>query len=274
MKNIYTENNCNKFSIYTLGCKTNQSESDFIAGNLMERGFKLVDSVSGDKPDFVIINTCTVTGAADRKTRQLIRRIKNKNPFSKLLVTGCYTVLNKKFLADNNVERVVSNKNKHKIPDLIYKAACVEKKSSGILAKARPVLKFPDKYEEENLNTKEKYLLKSEYEYESSDNYFHSRALVKIQDGCEQRCSYCIVPAVRGQYASTHSEKLINEIDTLVKMGHEEVILTGIHIGKYGIDFSRNTAGLKKSLNGHGTFQGRNLNKSGTGIDNLKDLTG
>jgi len=272
MKNIYTENNCNKFSIYTLGCKTNQSESDFIAKALTERGFKLVDSVSGSNPDFVIINTCTVTTATDRKTRQLIRRIKNKNPFSKLLVTGCYTVLNKKFLTDNNVEFIVSNKNKCKIPDLIYKAACVKKKFSGILAKARPILKFPDKYKTENINTKEKYLLKSEYEYEWSDNYFHSRALVKIQDGCEQKCSYCIVPAVRGHYTSTCSEKLINEIDFLVKIGHEEAVITGIHVGKYGIDFHKNTVGLKKSLNGQGTVQGRDLNKSGTGINNLTDL--
>ncbi len=108
-----------KFSIYTLGCKTNQSESDCIASDLISGGFQLVSLK--EKPDFSIINTCTVTSASDSKARQLIRRIKQSNPGGKIIVTGCFVVFNEKFLAENKIDFIIRNEDKYNIPELVYK---------------------------------------------------------------------------------------------------------------------------------------------------------
>lgn len=202
-----------KFSIETLGCKVNQSESDFIVKKLLEKGLEPVPWKG--HPDICIINTCTVTSQSDRKARQLIRRIKLKNRSSKIIVTGCFVVHNRKFLKENNIDFIVNNKDKHRIPDLIGKTARIRRD--------------PDTF----------YL-----EEHSNHRYLHSRPLVKIQDGCEQKCSYCIVPEVRGKYSSVSYREVLDKINNLQKDGFDEVVLTGIHIGKYGSDFC--TSGLKK----------------------------
>lgn len=187
-----------KFSIDTLGCKINQSESDHIVRELLARGLKLVSWK--ERPDVCIINTCTVTARSDSKVRQLIRRVKSRNENSKIIVTGCFVKYNRKFLKDSNINLILNNKNKYKIPGLTIKA--------GIKKRAL-----------EN--------------FHSGD---HSRPLVKIQDGCEQRCSYCIVPYVRGKYRSVPYGKILNRIKNLQEIGFDEIVLTGIHIGKYGKD--------------------------------------
>jgi threonylcarbamoyladenosine tRNA methylthiotransferase MtaB len=233
MSNIFTikDKDNIKFSVFTLGCKTNQSESDNISRILTEKGFALVGLK--DIPDFAIINTCTVTSATDRKVRQLIRRIKNKSPDTKFVVTGCYTVFNNRFLSDNNMEFIVSNDEKYKIPDLIFKIV-----KTG-LAPFNISGNISDKLFSNNSFISDEIIVKKSYSNKHLDHFFHSRALVKIQDGCEQQCSYCIVPLVRGSYISIPVKKVINEISSLVGMGHEEIVITGIHIGKYGIDFNR-----------------------------------
>ncbi len=195
-----------RFSIDTLGCKVNQSESDFIARNLIKKGLEPV--AWQYRPDFCIINTCTVTSQSDRKARQLIRRIKSKNNSSKIIVTGCFVAYNSGFLNNCGVDFMVENKDKYKIVKLI-----AEMSGDG---KGR-----------ENFNP---------------DNcpysgFLRSRPLVKIQDGCEQNCSYCIVPKVRGKYRSVPQGEILKNIMTLQKDGFEEIVLTGIHIGKYGVDF-------------------------------------
>jgi len=108
-----------KFSIYTLGCKTNQSESDCIASDLISRGFQIVSLK--EKPDFSIINTCTVTSASDSKVRQIIRRIKQSNPGGIIIVTGCFVVFNEKFLVENKIDYIIQNKDKYNIPKLVNK---------------------------------------------------------------------------------------------------------------------------------------------------------
>jgi len=204
-----------KFSVDTLGCKINQSESDFIIEELLEKG---LEPVSWSKhPDFCIINTCTVTSRSDRKARQIIRKIKSQNKNSKIIVTGCFVVFNKKFLQDCDIDLIVENKDKNKIPDLI-----------GRMAAGRKDLDL------------ESFNFKSFSQF----NQMHSRPLVKIQDGCEQNCTYCIVPKVRGKYKSVPYREILNKIIDLQKDGFEEVVLTGIHIGKYGVDFS--TSGMGK----------------------------
>jgi threonylcarbamoyladenosine tRNA methylthiotransferase MtaB len=202
-----------RFSVDTLGCKVNLSESDFIIKELQKKEMEQVSWRSN--PDFCIINTCTVTSQSDRKARQVIRRIRSQNKNSKIMVTGCFVVFNKKFLKECRIDFIVENKNKDKIPDLIGKTAAVRKNqnnfgSNGSLRLSR----------------------------------VHSRPLIKVQDGCEQNCTYCIVPKVRGKYKSVPYGEILNKITGLQKDGFEEVVLTGIHIGKYGADFG--TIGLDK----------------------------
>ncbi len=201
------------FSINTLGCKVNQSESDYISAELQKRGFLLVSS--DENPDFCIINTCTVTSMSDKKVRQLVRRLKSENKRSKIIVTGCFVVFNKKFLRDSGVDFIVGNKDKMKIPDLISDV--------------------PGKRNINDIKSSSKGVL-------LSGNMLHSRPMVKIQDGCEQNCTYCIIPKVRGGYKSVLSAEVLEKIKELENNNFEEVVLTGINIGKYGIDFNRNSS--------------------------------
>jgi threonylcarbamoyladenosine tRNA methylthiotransferase MtaB len=195
-----------KFSIDTLGCKVNHSESDFITRELLKRGLKLVSW--RDHPDFCIINTCTVTSQSDRKTRQLIRRIKKRNKSSSVIVAGCFAVYNREFLDSQEVDRIISNRDKNRIVELFAKEAKISKDPNAV----RPVSNI-------------------------WSAYLHSRPMVKIQDGCQQKCSYCIVPKVRGKYKSTPFHQILRDIRDFQRDGFEEVVLTGVNMGKYGIDF-------------------------------------
>ncbi|MBE3090361.1 MAG: tRNA (N(6)-L-threonylcarbamoyladenosine(37)-C(2))-methylthiotransferase MtaB [Actinobacteria bacterium] len=224
-----------KFSIYTLGCKTNQSESDCIASDLISGGFQLVSLK--EKPDFSIINTCTVTSASDSKARQLIRRIKQSNPGGKIIVTGCFVVFNEKFLAENKIDFIIRNEDKYNIPELVYKIFNIN--FTGKVHAFSETAPGPGP--------------SPALPYQN----IHSRALVKIQDGCEQSCSYCIVPSVRGRYKSIQPDLIIDTIKNLVNKGFEEIVITGIHIGKYGIDFGQNCslASLLKTILGSTTIK-------------------
>ncbi len=195
-----------KFSIDTLGCKVNQSESDFIARQLQKKGFKLVSRNQG--PDFCLVNTCTVTSQSDRKVRQLVRRIKSDNRESKIIVTGCFVVFNKDFLKECGVDFAVKNKEKDRIPDLIAEEVLKGKNKSGVAGISLTCIMM------------------------------HSRPVVKVQDGCEQNCTYCIIPKVRGGYKSVAYRKVLGIVKELEEDNSEEIVLTGINIGKYGIDLT------------------------------------
>jgi threonylcarbamoyladenosine tRNA methylthiotransferase MtaB len=225
-----------KFSVDTLGCKVNQSESDFIVKELQKRGMEPV--FWGEHPDFCIINTCTVTSQSDRKVRQIIRRIKSQNKNSKIIVTGCFVVFNKKFLEDCGIDFIVENRNKNKMPGLIREIIAQREvqEVTGQEESSREGIDFPGS--------------------SRLADQMHSRPLVKIQGGCEQNCTYCIVPKVRGRYKSIPYEEILDKIKDLKKDGFEEIVLTGIHIGKYGIDFSNGNSG------------------AGNKISNLTDLLG
>ncbi len=204
-----------KFSVDTLGCKVNLSESDFIIKGLQKKGMELAPW--DENPDFCIINTCTVTSQSDRKVRQMIRKVKSQNKNSKIIVTGCFVVFNKEFLKDCGIDFIVENRDKNKIPDLIRETV-----AHGEIRKV-PEQKEPDK---KGFNF---------YTYPRASQ-IHSRPLIKIQDGCEQNCTYCIVPKVRGKYKSIPCSEVLDRIRDLQRDGFEEVVLTGIHIGKYGND--------------------------------------
>jgi threonylcarbamoyladenosine tRNA methylthiotransferase MtaB len=199
------------FYIHTLGCKTNQSESDSISRDLINRGLRPAGLYL--KPDLIIINTCTVTSSADKKSRQFIRRIINKYPSSIGVVTGCFTVFNKEFIKKTGLDYIIGNEGKNVIPQ---------------------ILGLKQKLDQKPLQNR------IEEKYSAG----HSRALIKIQDGCEQRCSYCIIPFVRGNYRSSPYDGILNEIRMMDKEGHDEIVLTGIHIGKYGFDFTQNNNGV------------------------------
>lgn len=201
-----------KFSIITLGCKTNQSESDEIACRLSAAGLSYTDRYLG--ADVIILNTCTVTLASDSKVRQLIRKIKNKNPKALFILTGCYVVLNEKSLKKENIAGIFTNEEKKDIPGFI--------------------LKNLGRLEEKEIN-----------ENEGQGQVFsqlHTRQLIKIQDGCRQNCTYCIVPFVRDRYKSESPQKIIKAVNLASRAGLEEIVLTGTHIGKYGIESSFNGA--------------------------------
>ena len=194
------------FAVATFGCKTNQSESDKMIIELLSYGFNLVEY--NNKPDYIIINTCTVTSISDKKARQFIRKIKLLNPKIKIIVTGCFVDLNSKFLRENEISLVFPNDKKDEISGFI-------KKESG----------FNDLAKNDN---------------QQSFTGKHSRIFVKVQDGCEQKCSYCIVPFVRNKYKSEIPLKIISDVTYACSRGIEEVVITGIHIGKYGVDFKNN----------------------------------
>ncbi len=234
-----------KFSIDTLGCKVNQSESDFIAWELQKKGFELVSH--SQNPHFCIVNTCTVTSQSDRKVRQLVRKIKSENKESKLIVTGCFVVLNKDFLKESGVDFAIKNKDKSGIPDLIEAEVLKWKAGSGS-GPLSPVM-------------------------------MHSRPVVKVQDGCEQNCTYCIIPKVRGGYRSVPHKMVLEIIRELEEAGFEEVVLTGINIGKYGIDTGRNkSGGAGKAVDFKGLVEGiikdtciRRIRISSIEVDDVDD---
>mgnify|MGYP000254881581 CR=1 FL=1 len=193
-----------KFAVKTLGCKVNQYESECIARGFLQRGFELVDF--SEYADVYVINTCMVTNVTEAKSRKIIRRAIKNNSSALIAVTGCYAELKSDDVKRiKGVDLVVGNGEKERLPDLA--------------AKALSILKFPEK--------RDKVFEKP---------VFHTRALVKIQDGCDQFCSYCIIPHARGNLKSRDLRGIICEVQELVDCGIKEVVLTGIHLGKFGWD--------------------------------------
>ena len=196
-------------AIETLGCKLNQADSLELAQEFKSAGFNMVDA--GSKCDVYVINTCTVTHVADRKGRQAVRAARRKHPKSTIVVTGCYVERDKTSIeALSEVDIVLGNTRK---PDIVIE-----------------VLKRFDGSEVPNNEADD---------YEMPDISNRSRAMIKIQEGCDQLCSYCIVPKVRGREKSVPSGVLVNSVNRLVGDGYMEVVLTGTQLGSYGFDLDR-----------------------------------
>lgn len=203
-------------AIATLGCKVNQFESEALMASLEERGHDLVSF--GEKADVTIINTCTVTQRADFQSRQMVRRAFRANPKSLIIVTGCYPQVDPDAIpAIEGVPYVLGNAEKGHIPDLL-----------PLMQKGElPRIQVSD-------IQKQRFL--SDIPLHSF--HHHTRAFLKIQDGCDARCSYCIVPYARGRSRSLSPEKIIGHLRLLKEKGFKEVVLTGIHIGSYGLDLA------------------------------------
>lgn len=198
-----------KVGICSLGCKVNIYESEVVINLLKDHGYQIVDFDS--VADIYIINTCSVTNESDKKSRKMINRAKRKNKDAIVIVMGCYSQVN----ADSiEADIVLGNKDKSRIIEII------------------------EDYQKNKEKQKIIYdLTKVEFEkMEITKFENHTRAFVKIEDGCNAFCSYCIIPYVRGRVRSKAKEDVINEVKTLVEDGYKEIVLTGIHTGKYGID--------------------------------------
>ncbi len=209
------------FAIHTFGCKVNIYESEYVTNLLLDYGYKMVDF--NNEADIYIINTCTVTNEADKKDRKLIHTTRNNHPSKILIVMGCYSQLNPDTI---DADIVIGNKYKSEIIDLIKEFKEDHKK----IIKVDNITKI--NFEDMYIN---KFLT-------------HTRAFVKIQDGCNAFCAYCTIPYARGGIRSKDFEKVIDEVTNLVNNGYKEIVLTGIHTGRYGIDKHTNLETLLKAL--------------------------
>lgn len=207
-----------KFKIESLGCKVNSYECASLKALFLNHGYV----ESEDKHcDFALLNTCSVTSTADQKSRQHIRKIKKEHPNAIVIVMGCYSQSNHKFILDEiKADIVVGTSNRHLIPNLIEQFRKDHK---------------PIDLTEENPR-------KFTYEELSVTSFSENvRAYLKIQDGCDNFCSYCLIPIVRGKMRSRDREQILEEAKSLIKKGYREIVLTGIHVGGYGRDLSNFT---------------------------------
>lgn len=201
-------------SITTLGCKVNQFESEALLDSLEKKGYSIAPY--SEDAEVVIINTCTVTQRADFQSRQMVRRVFRSNPKALIVVTGCYPqVESDPFLKIEGVRYILGNKEKGQLPYLL-----------PLMEKGE----FP-RIQVGNIQDEKLF---SEIPIHSF--HHHTRAFLKIQDGCNSACSYCIVPKARGSSRSLTPERVVENLKGLKEKGYKEVVLTGIHLGAYGLD--------------------------------------
>lgn len=211
-----------KFYIYNLGCKVNSYESNIMKEDLERNGYVLGDE---DNSDIYIINTCTVTNTSDHKSLKTIRKVLRNHPDKIIIACGCMTQVNSLYLKDLNVSIIIGNKGKSKISSYVNQYIKTQTQIIDI--------------------TDFKY---NKFEDMCLENFDKTRAFVKIEDGCENFCSYCIIPYARGKIRSKNPELVIEEVKSLIKQGHKEIVLTGIHTGHYGSDINYDFAKLLNRL--------------------------
>ncbi|MDO3379499.1 tRNA (N(6)-L-threonylcarbamoyladenosine(37)-C(2))-methylthiotransferase MtaB [Geoalkalibacter halelectricus] len=205
-------------AVTTLGCKTNQYESAAMEERLIGAGYEILPFEEG--AELVIVNTCTVTAATDRQSRNLIRRARRLNPAARIVVTGCYAqVAPDKLMNLPGVALVIGNAEKKEFLDLLQDVADTPRVKVSDIGRTReavalPLSRFADR----------------------------SRAFVQIQNGCDAFCSYCIIPHARGRSRSLAPDEALEQVRQLVEHGYPEIVLTGIHIGGYGADLSPATS--------------------------------
>ncbi len=210
-----------KVGICSLGCKVNIYESEVVTSLLKDHGYQIVPF--DDNADIYIINTCSVTNESDKKSRKMISRAKRNNRDAIVIVMGCYSQVSSD---DIEADIVIGNKDKSRIIELI-ETYLKEREKKKII------------YDLTKVDFEKMEITKFEN---------HTRAFVKIQDGCNAFCSYCIIPYVRGRIRSKNKEDVIREVTGLVEDGYKEIILTGIHTGRYGIDINTSLEELLEEL--------------------------
>lgn len=239
-----------KIALHNLGCKVNSYEIEVMQQKLQEKGYVIVDFDS--VADIYIVNTCTVTNIADRKSRQMLHRAKQLNPDAIVVAVGCYVQTGQETIEkDDAIDLAIGNNRKKDIVEILeeYLAEREDKTLRGTT-----ILDINHTYEYEEMQLKQ--------------TAEHTRAYIKIQDGCNQFCTYCAIPYARGRVRSRRAEDILNEVRGMVESGYKEVVLTGIHISSYGIDFEEEawTRGESvKMQNGERSLY--------TGTSKLVDLT-
>lgn len=197
-----------KFNIITFGCKVNQYESNMMKENMLSSNFFYTEDLND--ANIIIVNTCSVTNVADKKCLKMIRRLKREYSNAILVVAGCSSQNRQSVYESLDIDILIGNRDKSIIDKLIKEYIETEKK----------YVKF---YNDRNLDFEDMYI----------SDYNHTRAFIKIEDGCDNFCSYCIIPYVRGSVRSKDFDKVIKEAKELAKHGHKEIVLTGIHTGHY-----------------------------------------
>lgn len=212
-----------KAALHNLGCKVNAYETEAMQHLLEEEGYEIVPFTQ--KADVYVINTCSVTNMADRKSRQMLHKAKKNNPDSIVVAAGCYVQTSEKeVLNDLSVDIVIGNDRKHDLVRLL------------------------EEYSLDSVNDTVDDINDGKHDFEElfiDQTKEHTRAFIKVQDGCNQFCSYCIIPYARGRVRSRMFENVIAEVERLAANGFKEVVLTGIHLSSYGVDFEEATGLLE-----------------------------
>lgn len=212
-----------KAALHNLGCKVNAYETEAMQHLLEEAGYEIVPFTQ--KADVYVINTCSVTNMADRKSRQTLHKAKKNNPDSIVVAAGCYVQTSEKeVLNDLSVDIVIGNDRKHDLVRLL------------------------EEYSLDSVNDTVDDINDGKHDFEElfiDQTKEHTRAFIKVQDGCNQFCSYCIIPYARGRVRSRRFENVIAEVERLAANGFKEVVLTGIHLSSYGVDFEEATGLLE-----------------------------
>ena len=204
-----------KVAFITLGCKVNQYETNAMAQEFLEKGYEVVEHT--EFADVYVINTCTVTNMSDRKSRQMLRRVKELNPNGIVVACGCYAQVAKSELEKiEEVDLILGNNEKKNIVEFVEEFERTNKKELKI----------------EDVMYQKEFVEFGDVVYTEK-----TRAVIKVQDGCDRFCSYCIIPYARGRVRSRKPEKIISEIKKIAEEGIKEVVITGIHIASYGKDF-------------------------------------
>ena len=206
-----------RLALHNLGCKVNAYEVEAMQQLLENAGYETVPFEEG--ADVYVINTCTVTNIADRKSRQMLHKAKKMNPDAIVVATGCYAQADtEKLKEDTAVDLILGNNQKTQIVEAL------------------------EEYEKEHAKQVQVIEINHTKEYEElsiSSTAEHVRAYIKVQDGCNQFCTYCIIPFARGRVRSRKIEEVLREVETLAAKGYKEVVLTGIHLSSYGVDFPK-----------------------------------
>lgn len=215
-----------KAALHNLGCKVNAYETEAMQQMLEEAGYEIVPFT--ENADVYVINTCSVTNMADRKSRQMLHRAKHKNPEAVIVAAGCYVQTKEdEAVADEAIDIIIGNNKKHELVERLEeffskKEACLSEET-WVYEKIDAVI---------DINGE-----KQEYEELFMDKPSeHTRAFIKVQDGCNQFCSYCIIPYARGRVRSRDLQSVLDEVQRLAENGYQEVVLTGIHLSSYGIE--------------------------------------
>ena len=200
----------------TLGCKVNQYETNAMEQQFIEAGYKLVKF--NEKADIYVINTCTVTNMSDKKSRQMIRRAKQNNPKAIVVAVGCYVQVSKDKLEEiDEIDLILGNNEK------------------------KEIVKYIEKHEKNKIVHSEDVMHQKEFvDFGTTVHMDKTRAVIKVQDGCDRFCSYCIIPYARGRVRSRKLENVIEEVKSLVNNNIKEIVVTGIHVASYGKDFKEN----------------------------------